>query len=108
MKLLHTSDWHVGKSIRGASRAEEHTAVLAEIAGIAHREGVDLIVVAGDLFDSSTPAPESEEIVYRSLLALAKTGADVAVIAGNHDNARRLRAISPLLRLGNVHLRTTV
>jgi exonuclease SbcD len=104
VKLLHTSDWHVGKSIRGASRAEEHTAVLAEVAEIAEREGVDLIVVAGDLFDSSTPAPESEEIVYRSLLALASTGADVAVIAGNHDNARRLRAISPLLRLGNVRL----
>lgn len=106
MKLLHTSDWHVGKAIRGASRADEHRAVLDEIAGVAAAEDVDVVVVAGDLFDTSTPSPESEEIVYRALLALARTGATVAVIAGNHDNARRLRAVAPLLELGNVHLVT--
>ena len=106
MKLLHTSDWHVGKAIRGSSRADEHRAVLAEIAEIADAESVDVVVVAGDLFDTSTPSPESEEIVYRALLALTRTGATVAVIAGNHDNARRLRAVAPLLRLGDVHLVT--
>ena len=106
MKLLHTSDWHVGKAIRGASRADEHRAVLAEIAAVAEAEAVDLVIVAGDLFDTSTPSPESEEIVYQALLALARTGATVAVIAGNHDNARRLRAVAPLLRLGNVRLVT--
>lgn len=104
MKLLHTSDWHVGKAIRGSSRAEEHRAVLGEIATIAEEEQVDLVIVAGDLFDSSTPSPQSEEIVYRALLDLTRTGADVAVIAGNHDNARRLRAIAPLLELGRVHM----
>ncbi len=104
MKLLHTSDWHVGRTIRGASRAEEHRAVLGEIAEIAERETVDLVVVAGDLFDTSTPGPEAEEIVYRALLGLAKTGAEVAVIAGNHDNPRRLRAVAPLLELGRVHV----
>ncbi|MET0147119.1 MAG: exonuclease SbcCD subunit D [Ilumatobacteraceae bacterium] len=104
--LLHTSDWHVGKAIRGASRADEHRAVLAEIAEIAAAESVDVVVVAGDLFDTSSPAPESEEIVYRALLDLAGTGAIVAVIAGNHDNSRRLRAVAPLLGLGNVHLVT--
>jgi len=62
MKLLHTSDWHVGKSIRGASRADEHRAVLAEIVGVAAGEDVDLIVVAGDLFDSAAPTADSEEI----------------------------------------------
>ena len=72
MKLLHTSDWHVGKAIRGASRADEHRAVLDEIAAIAAAEDVDVVVVAGDLFDTSTPSPESEEIVYRALLALAR------------------------------------
>ena len=102
MKLLHTSDWHVGKAIRGASRADEHRDVLAEIAAVAEAESVDLVVVAGDLFDTSTPSPESEEIVYRALLALSRTGTTVAVIAGNHDNARRLRAVAPLLRLGDV------
>jgi DNA repair protein SbcD/Mre11 len=106
MKLLHTSDWHVGKAIRGNSRADEHRAVLGEIAGIAAANEVDLVVVAGDLFETAAPTPESEEIVYRALLDLAGTGATVAVIAGNHDNARRLRAVAPLLELGRVVLVT--
>lgn len=102
--LLHTSDWHVGKTIRGASRAEEHRAVLREIADHAAAADVDLVVVAGDLFDTAAPAPESEEIVYQALLALSRTGASVVVVAGNHDNARALRAVAPLLALGNVHV----
>ena len=104
MKLLHTSDWHVGKALRGADRRDEHRQVLAEIAGIAEREAVDVVVVAGDLFDSAAPAPEAEQIVYDALLALARSGAHVAVIAGNHDNPRRLHAVAPLLALGRVHV----
>ncbi|MDE0169486.1 MAG: exonuclease SbcCD subunit D [bacterium] len=104
MKLLHTSDWHVGKTIRGASRADEHTAVLAEIAQVAAREEVDLVIVAGDLFDSAAPSAEAERIVYRALLDLADIGADVAVIAGNHDSPHRLRAVAPLLKLGQIHV----
>lgn len=104
MKLLHTSDWHVGKGLRGADRSAEHRAVLAEIASITEREQVDLVVVAGDLFDSAAPGPEAEQIVYEALLALAATGAHVAVIAGNHDHPRRLRAVAPLLALGRVHV----
>ncbi len=104
MKLLHTSDWHVGKAIRGNSRAEEHGAVLAEIAQIAEQEQVDLTIVAGDLFDSSAPSAEAEQIVYRALVNLAHTGTQVAVIAGNHDHPRRLQAVAPLLRLGQVHV----
>lgn len=104
MKLLHTSDWHVGKAIRGESRANEHRAVLAEIVDIARREQVHLVVVAGDLFDSSSPTAESEEIVYRTLLGLAESNVPVAVLAGNHDNAKRLQAVAPLLELGRVVL----
>ena len=106
MRLLHTSDWHVGKAIRGHSRADEHRAVLAEIASIAGEHEVDLVVVAGDLFETAAPSAEAEQIVYRALLDLAGTGAEVAVIAGNHDNARRLRAVTPLLELGRVHVVT--
>ena len=78
MRLLHTSDWHVGKSIRGASRADEHRAVLGEIASIAQSEDVNLVIVAGDLFDSASPSPESEEIVYQALLELAASGVQIA------------------------------
>jgi len=106
VKLLHTSDWHVGKTIRGFSRADEHRSVLGEIASIAEQEDVDLVVVAGDLFDSASPSPEAEEIVYRTLLRLAATGADVVVIAGNHDNARRLRAVAPVFASSRVHVVT--
>lgn len=96
MKLLHTSDWHVGKAVRGRGRAQEHIDVLAEISGIADREGVDLVLVTGDLFDSGAPTPESERIVYRALLDLAATDREVVVLAGNHDNANRLAAVAPV------------
>ena len=102
MKILHTADWHVGKTLRGRSRADEHGAVLDEIVGIAEREAVDLVLVAGDQFDRAVPSPESEEIVYDALLRLARTGARVVVIAGNHDSPRRLAAVGPLLDLANI------
>lgn len=102
MKVLHTADWHVGRTLRGRSRADEHRAVLDQIVAIAEEEAVDLVLVAGDQFDRAVPSPESEEIVYNALLRLAGTGAQVVVIAGNHDHPRRLDALGPLLRLANV------
>ena len=101
MKILHTSDWHVGRTIRGRSRADEHRDVLAEIVDIAESNSVDLTVVAGDLFDVGAPTPESESIVFRALLELAEI-APVVVVSGNHDNARRFQAIQPLLDLGRI------
>ncbi len=101
MKLLHTSDWHVGRTIRGRDRSGEHQAVLAEIAAIAADQAVDVVLVTGDLFDTAAPTPESERIVYRALLDLEAT-ATVVVIAGNHDNERRLQAIEPLLQRGRI------
>ena len=106
MKLLHTSDWHVGKQLRGNSRATEHRAVLAEMRAIAEAEQVDLVLVAGDLFDTSAPSPESQEIVYETLLGFARTGAEVAVVSGNHDNARALRAVRPVFAGVGVQLLT--
>lgn len=101
MRFLHTADWHVGKTLRGRSRAEEHRAILREIAEIADDRAVDAVLVAGDLFDTAAPSPESEKIVYDALLRLA-SGREVVVIAGNHDNPRRLQAVAPLLELGRV------
>jgi exonuclease SbcD len=102
VRILHTADWHVGRLIRGRSRAAEHEAVLNEIVGIAADHAVDLVLVPGDLFDNAAPSPESERIVYRALLDLAGTGATVVVLAGNHDSDRRLQAVEPLLDLGHV------
>lgn len=103
MKLLHTADWHVGRTIRGHSRAEEHRAVLAEIAALAVEHEVDVVLVAGDQFDTAAPSAEAEQIVYAALLDLARTGAQVVLVAGNHDNPRRWGAIAPLLARSDVH-----
>ena len=108
MKVLHTSDWHVGKAIRGRSRAAEHRAVLAEIAGVAERDDVDLVIVAGDLFDTASPTPEAERIVYRALLDLAAGGRPVVVVAGNHDSAARLGAVAPLSEASGITVASTI
>lgn len=97
MRILHTADWHVGRTVRGRSRIEEHEAVLAELVGVARREAVDLVLVAGDLFDSGAPPPEAERVVYQTLLDLAAEDTWVVVVAGNHDSDRRLEALRPLL-----------
>lgn len=107
MRFLHTADWHVGRTMRGLSRADEHEAVLAELADIAAGHEVDAVLVCGDLFDTAAPTPEAERIVYRGLLGLAATGATVVVLAGNHDSDRRLQAVQPLLALGRVVVRPT-
>jgi DNA repair protein SbcD/Mre11 len=106
MRILHTGDWHVGRTIRGRSRAAEHEAVLAEITAIAGQEETDLVLVAGDQFDTAAPGPESERIVYRALLDLVDTGAQVVLVAGNHDNPGRLAAVAPLLETSRVHCGT--
>ncbi len=101
VRFLHTSDWHLGRVIRGASRAAEYRAVLDEIITIADAQRVDLVLIAGDVFDTAAPSPESESIAYAALLRLSEV-APVVVVAGNHDNPRRLEAVAPLLALGGV------
>lgn len=108
LRLLHTADWHVGRTLRGRSRVEEHEATLDALVAVASDQRVDLVVVAGDLFDSAAPSPDAERLVYASLLRLAEGGRQVVVIAGNHDHPRRLSAVEPLLELARVHLRPFV
>ena len=97
MKLLHTSDWHVGKRLKGESRLEEHKQVLAEIAAVARREAVDVIVVAGDVYESAAPGPDAQAVALQALLDLRDTGAKVVVIAGNHDNPHQFEALRPVM-----------
>lgn len=101
MKVLHTSDWHAGRRIRGRDRSDEHRAVLAEIVGVAASNEVGLTLVAGDLFDTASPSPEAESIVWSALLELAEIS-PVVVVAGNHDNPGRFAAVAPLLQLGRI------
>ncbi|MBK7212512.1 MAG: exonuclease subunit SbcD [Bacteroidales bacterium] len=99
MRILHTSDWHLGKRLERFPRHEEQVAVLEEILEIADREMADLIVVAGDLFDTFNPPAESQELFYRLLKKMAKNGKrPVVAIAGNHDMAERIDAPDPLAK----------
>ena len=97
MRILHTADWHVGRTIRGQSRHAEHEQVLDDLVALARREAVDLVLVAGDVFDSAAPSPEAEALVWRTLLALHDAAGAVVVIAGNHDHPRRFQAIRPVM-----------
>ncbi len=105
MRLLHTSDWHVGKAIRGHSRVDEHRSVLAEIVSVAADEGSELAIVAGDLYETAAPSAESESVVTTALLELAQV-CPVVVVSGNHDNARRLAAVAPLMDLARITVAT--
>ncbi len=93
MKILHTSDWHVGKVLKGRDRHDEHVAVLGSIVRTARDEDVDLVLVAGDLFETSAPTAKSQGLVMRTLLALRDDGRQVVVIAGNHDNASLIDSV---------------
>lgn len=105
MKMLHTADWHVGKVLHGRSRADEHGTVLRNLVAVADEEDVDVVLVAGDLFDSATPSPDSQGLVTRALLALRAEGRQVVALAGNHDNPYLIdQAYRPVFGELGVHL----
>jgi exonuclease SbcD len=105
MRILHTSDWHVGKVLKGQSRMDDHIQALKAVVDVANAERPDLVIVAGDLYDSSSPSPDSTKIVTRALSALRSTGAEVVAIAGNHDNGAALDALRPWADAAGVTLR---
>jgi exonuclease SbcD len=86
MKILHTADWHVGKVLKNQPRYDEHNAALRDLVRIAREEAVDVVIVAGDLFETASPNPQSQSLVMQTLLALHDEGREVVVLAGNHDN----------------------
>jgi exonuclease SbcD len=105
MKILHTSDWHVGKVLKGRDRHDEHVAVLRGIVQAARDENVDLVLVAGDLFETAAPTAKAQGLVVRTLLALREDGRQVVAIAGNHDNQSLLDAVyRPLLGELGLHV----
>ncbi len=106
MRFLHTSDWHVGRTIRNRSRMEEHRAVFAELLDIARREQVDAVLVTGDIFHERRPPLAAEELVAHTLAQLARNNIVSVVIPGNHDDAARLRTLKPLGDLLRVHMMT--
>src|SRR5690242_5050767 len=108
MRILHTSDWHVGKVLKGRTRHDEHIKVLAQVVEIAQAERPDLVIVAGDLYDTAAPAADSTRVVTRALSALRRTGAQVVAIGGNHDNGAALDALRPWAEAAGIALRGSV
>ena len=103
MRILHTADWHVGRRLGRHDRTEEMREALDEVARIADEEQVDLVLVAGDVFDRATPPVESLSLGLNALLRLGQ-GRPVIVVAGNHDAPDLFDALAPLMRDRGVHL----
>ncbi|MEV7757969.1 exonuclease SbcCD subunit D [Microbacterium sp. NPDC089180] len=98
MRILHTSDWHIGRTFHGHSTLDALSAVLAALVEQVRENAVDLIVVAGDVFDSAAPSAACYPVLTQTLASLTETGAKVVVTSGNHDSAARLGFQSALLR----------
>jgi exonuclease SbcD len=107
MRLLHTSDWHLGHTLRGeVTREYEHAAFLGWLVETCVREAADALVITGDVFDSATPPASAERMWFEVVAAVrrARPAIDVVAIAGNHDSPARLGAASSVLRELGVHV----
>ncbi|UVI33603.1 exonuclease SbcCD subunit D [Paenibacillus spongiae] len=105
MRILHTADWHFGRSLEGRSRLEEQAAFVDELAEIVKDEAIDLVLLAGDVYDSVNPPAAAEQLFYEALSRLADGGKrTVAVIAGNHDHPERVAASAPLASRSGIRL----
>lgn len=105
MRILHTSDWHIGRSFHGHPTIDALRGVLERLVDQVREHEVELVILAGDVFDSATPGPACYPVLTETLAALADAGAQVIVTSGNHDSAARLGFQSALLRPG-IHVVT--
>ena len=105
MRILHTSDWHIGRTLYGRKRYEEFEAFLTWLAETIQENAIDALLVAGDVFDTSAPSNRAQELYYRFLCRVATSSCrHVIVVAGNHDSPSFLNAPKELLKALNVHV----
>ncbi|MFQ5947970.1 MAG: exonuclease SbcCD subunit D [Acidimicrobiia bacterium] len=105
MRILHTSDWHVGKRIGRYDRIGEYKEVIAEVVELADREDVDLVLLSGDLFDRPLPPVAALHVAFDGLVGLTADGTrPVVVVAGNHDSPELFDALAPFFEGGGIHL----
>lgn len=105
MRILHTSDWHIGRTFHGNSTMDALAEVLGALIAQVREKDIDVVIVAGDVFDSATPAGPAYTLLGDTLVALHESGARVIVTSGNHDSAARLGFQAGLLREG-IHVLT--
>lgn len=104
VRILHTADWHAGRTLMGRERTSEISSALAELLEIARSQEVDLVLVSGDIFDNRNPAAEAEMAVYDFFHELGAAGIASVAIAGNHDSPRRLDAVARLLSAAGTYV----
>lgn len=105
MKILHTSDWHLGKQLYGTHRYPEFKAFLEWLSTTAQEQSIDIVIVAGDIFDTQTPGLQAQTLYYEFLARVLKTSCShVVVIAGNHDSAYLLETPKTILKTLQVHI----
>ncbi len=106
IRILHTSDWHLGHSLRGFSRYYEHQKFLKWLLSMLKQQAIDALLVAGDMFDSANPSAESQQLFYQFLVNAKQQqpNLDIIIIAGNHDSANRLDAPESLLKQLNINV----
>jgi exonuclease SbcD len=106
MRLIHTSDWHLGRTLHGESLLEHAAGFLDWLLTVAADRGADAVVVAGDVYDRAVPPPDAVTLLDTHLTAFARAGIPVVIISGNHDSAIRLGFGSGLSETAGIHLRT--
>ncbi len=106
MRLLHTSDWHLGRSLHRADLLDAQAAFVEHLVETVRAERVDVVLVSGDVYDRALPPVEAVGLFDEALHRLTSAGAQVVLISGNHDSARRLGVASRLLDKAGVFLRT--
>ncbi|WP_309106564.1 exonuclease SbcCD subunit D [Arthrobacter sp.] len=108
MRLLHTSDWHLGRSFHGVGMLEAQRSFIDQLVAVVRDESVDVVLIAGDVYDRALPGVDVVGLLDDALVRLTGAGAKVVLTSGNHDSAIRLGFASRLLERGGVHLRTRV
>src|SRR5919107_3440743 len=106
MRLLHTSDWHLGRSFHGVGMLDAQRAFVDQLVDAVARHAVDVVLIAGDVYDRALPGVDVVHLLDDALVRLTSAGARVVLTSGNHDSAIRLGFASRLLERGGVHLRT--
>ncbi|HEY2273396.1 MAG TPA: exonuclease subunit SbcD, partial [Jatrophihabitantaceae bacterium] len=106
MRLLHTSDWHLGRALHGAPMLEHQREFLSWLVATALERQVDAVLVAGDVYDRAVPPTDAVAVLDEALAAFAAAEVPVVLISGNHDSAVRLGFGSTLARHAGIHLRT--
>jgi exonuclease SbcD len=106
MKILHTSDWHIGRTFHGHSTLAHFRTVAAALVNTVRERDVDVVVVAGDIFDSATPAADNYAVLSEALREIRAAGAEIVMTSGNHDSSTRLGFQSEFVGLAGIHIIT--